>query len=83
LTFRSTDRTSPDRTRGGKSAIVWACVALGLLAGPAAAQRFGAVGLDQAKQVARNLLDPERLSFAVVGDPVDLTPTRTVSDPGL
>ncbi len=44
---------------------------------------FGAVSLDQAKRVAHNLLDPDALSFAVVGDPADLTPTRTVPDPGL
>jgi len=43
---------------------------------------FGAVTLDQAKRVARGLLDPERLSFAVVGDPADLTPTRIMPDPG-
>jgi zinc protease len=43
---------------------------------------FGAVKLDQAKRVAHNLLDPDRLSFAVVGDPSDLTPTRIVPDPG-
>jgi zinc protease len=30
---------------------------------------FGAVTLDQAKRIARNLLDPDGLSFAVVGDP--------------
>ena len=44
---------------------------------------FGAVSLDQAKRVAHNLLDPDALSFAVVGDPTDLTPTRIVPDPGL
>ena len=44
---------------------------------------FGAVTLDQAKRIARNLLDPDGLSFAVVGDPADLTPTRIVPDPGL
>jgi len=44
---------------------------------------FGAVTLDQAKRVAHTLLDPDRLSFAVVGDPADLTPTRIVPDPGL
>ena len=44
---------------------------------------LGAVSLDQAKRVAHNLLDPDALSFAVVGDPTDLTPTRTVPDPGL
>lgn len=44
---------------------------------------FGAVTLDQARRVARHLLDPDRLSFAVVGDPADLNPTRSVADPGL
>jgi zinc protease len=44
---------------------------------------FAAVTLDQAKRVAHTLLDPDRLSFAVVGDPADLTPTRIVPDPGL
>jgi zinc protease len=44
---------------------------------------FGGVTLEQAKRVAGNLLDPERLSFVVVGDPADLIPTRTVPDPGL
>jgi zinc protease len=44
---------------------------------------FGAVTLDQAKRIAHNLLDPDGLSFAVVGDPADLTPTRIVPDPGL
>ena len=43
---------------------------------------FGVVTLDQAKRVARGLLDPERLSFAVVGDPADLTATRVVPDAG-
>jgi zinc protease len=44
---------------------------------------FGAVTLDQAKTVAHDLLDPDGLSFAVVGDPADLTATRTPPDPGL
>ena len=44
---------------------------------------FGAVTLDQARRVAHNLLDPDRLSFAVVGDPADLAPTRIQPDPGL
>jgi zinc protease len=43
---------------------------------------FGAVTLDQAKKVARALLDPERLSFAVVGDPADLTATRVPPEAG-
>jgi zinc protease len=42
---------------------------------------FGAVTLDHARRVAQRLLDPDGLSFAVVGDPVDLTPTRTAPDP--
>ncbi len=44
---------------------------------------FGAVTLDQAKGVAHIMLDPDRLSFAVVGDPADLTPTRIAPDPAL
>jgi zinc protease len=44
---------------------------------------FGTVNLDQAKRVAHKLLDPDGLSFAVVGDPADLTSTRTVPDAGL
>lgn len=42
---------------------------------------FDAVTLDQAREVARRRLDPDGLSFAVVGDPADLTPTRTITDP--
>ena len=42
---------------------------------------FGAVTLDHTRRVAQRLLDPDGLSFAVVGDPVDLTPTRTAPDP--
>jgi zinc protease len=38
---------------------------------------FGAVTLGEARRVARQLFDPDRLSFVVVGDPADLTPTRT------
>lgn len=41
---------------------------------------ISAVTLDQARAVARRLLDPARLSFAVVGDPSGLQPTRPVSD---
>ena len=41
---------------------------------------FDAVTLDQARRVAHRLLDPDGLSFAVVGDPADLTPTRTLPD---
>jgi zinc protease len=39
------------------------------------------VSLDQARRVAHRLLDPDGLTFAVVGDPADLTPTRTIPDP--
>jgi zinc protease len=42
---------------------------------------FDAVTMEQAHRVAHRLLDPDRLSFVVVGDPVDLTPTRTIPDP--
>jgi len=42
---------------------------------------FGAVTFDHTRRVAQRLLDPDGLSFAVVGDPVDLTPTRTTPDP--
>ena len=42
---------------------------------------FGAVTFDHTRRVAQRLLDPDGLSFAVVGDPVDLTPTRTAPDP--
>jgi zinc protease len=42
---------------------------------------FGAVTHDEARRVARNLFDPDRLSFVVVGDPADLTPTRTRPEP--
>ena len=41
---------------------------------------FDAVTLDQARRVAHRLLDPGGLSFAVVGDPADLIPTRTLPD---
>lgn len=46
------------------------------------AAMFGAVTLDQAKRVAHGLLDPEGLSFAVVGDPAGLTATRIAPDAG-
>jgi zinc protease len=39
------------------------------------------VSLDQARAVARRLFDPSRLSFAVVGDPPDLKPTRPARHP--
>ena len=41
---------------------------------------FDAVTLDQTRRVAHRLLDPDGLSFAVVGDPADLTPTRALPD---
>ena len=47
---------------------------------PGGAVRRGT--LDQARRVAHRLIDPDKLSFAVVGDPADLTPTRIVPDPG-
>jgi zinc protease len=40
------------------------------------ADLINSVTLDQAKALARRLYDPDRLSFVVVGDPADLTPTR-------
>jgi zinc protease len=42
---------------------------------------FDAVNLEKSREVAHRLLDPDGLSFAVVGDPTDLTPTRTAPDP--
>ncbi len=42
---------------------------------------FAAVTHDQARRVAGHLFDPEKLSFVVVGNPADLTPTRTRPDP--
>jgi zinc protease len=44
---------------------------------------FTAVTHDQARRVARQLFDPEKLSFVVVGNPADLTPTRTRPEPRL
>jgi len=41
---------------------------------------FETVTLDKARWVAHRLLDPDGLSFAVVGDPADLAPTRTLPD---
>jgi hypothetical protein len=38
-------------------------------------------GCGLARRVAHRLLDPDGLSFAVVGDPADLTPTRTIPEP--
>jgi zinc protease len=42
---------------------------------------FSAVTHDEARRVARQLFDSDRLSFVVVGDPTDLTPTRTRPEP--
>ena len=42
---------------------------------------FGAVTLDEARRVARHLLNPDGLSFVVVGDPANLRPTRSASEP--
>ena len=39
------------------------------------------VTLEQARAVAHRLFDPARLSFAVVGDPADLKPTRPARQP--
>jgi zinc protease len=44
---------------------------------------FDAVTQNEARRVARGLFDPDRLSFVVVGDPADLTPTRTRPEPRL
>ncbi len=41
---------------------------------------IGAVTLEEARAVARRLFDPTRLSFAVVGDPANLQPTRPAQD---
>lgn len=40
------------------------------------ADLINAVTLDQARAVAKRLYDPGALSFAVVGEPADVTPTR-------
>ena len=40
---------------------------------------FDAVTLDQARAVAHRLLDPDRLSFAVVGDPAGDAVRRTTT----
>jgi zinc protease len=37
---------------------------------------FESIDLAKARDIARRLLDPDRLSFAVVGNPVGLEPTR-------
>jgi zinc protease len=41
---------------------------------------FAAVTLEKARRVANHMLDPDGLSFAVVGDPADLTPTPPSPD---
>ena len=43
---------------------------------------IGAVPFEEMRQVARRLFDPARLSFAVVGDPGNLEPTRPPRKPG-
>jgi hypothetical protein len=42
---------------------------------------FDVVTPAPARRVARRLLDPDGLSFAVAGDPADLTATRNMPDP--
>ena len=37
---------------------------------------IGGVTLDDARAVAQKLFDPSALSFAIVGDPAGVTPTR-------
>jgi hypothetical protein len=44
---------------------------------------FYGVTLDQARDVARRLLNPDGLSLAVVGNPTNLAPTPTLPDPPL
>ena len=45
------------------------------------ASLIGGVTLDEARAVARKLFDPGALSFAVVGDPADVEPTRPPRPP--
>jgi len=45
------------------------------------ASLIGGVTLDEARAVAKNLFDPAALSFAIVGDPADLEPTRAPRQP--
>ena len=45
------------------------------------ASLIGGVTLDEAREVAQKLFDPIALSFAVVGDPADLEPTRQPKQP--
>lgn len=42
---------------------------------------IGGVTLDEARAVAKTLFDPAALSFAIVGDPADLQPTREPRQP--
>ena len=37
---------------------------------------IGGVTLDEARAVAKKMFDPAALSFAIVGDPADVKPTR-------
>jgi zinc protease len=45
------------------------------------ASLIGGVTLDEAREVAQKLFDASALSFAVVGDPADLEPTREPKQP--
>ncbi len=45
------------------------------------ASLIGGVTLDEARSVAKILFDPGALSFAVVGDPADVEPTRSPRPP--
>jgi zinc protease len=45
------------------------------------ASLIGGVTLDEARAVAQKLFDPSALSFAVVGDPADVEPTRSPRPP--
>jgi zinc protease len=45
------------------------------------AELIGSVTLDQARALARRLFDPAKLSFAIVGDPQNLEPTRPAHAP--
>jgi len=45
------------------------------------ASLIGGVTLDEARAVARKVFDPGALSFAVVGDPADVEPTRPPRPP--
>lgn len=45
------------------------------------AELIGSVSLDRARALAKKLFDPAKLSFAVVGDPQKLEPTRPAHAP--